>query len=67
MPSINYCLDINLMRRIRVNVCEGQVNITEETRDDRGLFRSTGSRFSLNRDQAKALADKIYEGLNGNF
>jgi hypothetical protein len=63
VPSLNYYTDLGGSRRVRVNVCEGDVHVTEEARSVRGAWKAVGPHTKLTREQAKALADTINNGL----
>lgn len=63
MPSLNYYVPIHKERRVRVNVCEGEVHITDEVHVGSGMWREHDGPKNLTREQARAVADAINEGL----
>ena len=69
MPSLNYTSKITDTRRIRVNVCEGQVNITHEESSGGGRWHGIngGHIGPLSREHAESLAQTILTGLKGGF
>lgn len=69
MPSLNYITRITNTQRIRVNVCEGQVNVTHEETAGRGRWQGIngGHIGPLTRQQAEELAQSILTGLRVGF
>lgn len=69
MPSLNYTTRITDTRRIRVNVCEGDVHIThEETSGGGRWYGINGGHIGpLSRAKAAELAQSILTGLRKGF
>lgn len=66
MPSMNYTVAISAERRVRVNVCEGQVTVTEEHYVGSKWTATTRS-ISMDRGQAERLAETIKTGLKNGY
>lgn len=67
MPSLNYYAELGKGHHVRVNVCEGQVCITEEIKGERGKYNAVGASIRLDRAQAEALAKTILAGLENGY
>lgn len=66
MPSMSYTVAISAQRRVRVNVCEGEVNVTEEHYDG-SKWTAAARGISMDRGQAKRLAETITAGLKNGY
>lgn len=69
MPSLNHIVPISATRRIRVNVCEGEVHAQEEDRSGRGMWVAVAGRCigPISREHAEALANTILTGLKAGY
>lgn len=69
MPSQNYTVSICEGQRIRINVCEGQVNVSHEERGISGYWKVIdGGHFGpISRDTAEQLAQTMLHGLRSGF